>query len=160
MNIVEQALKNAVPERIKSHEKSVVVEGLPVTRTGTGGPFGYGHKGHTNVMAISWHMMVEFTLPLVACIVSNADYNFAALRSTKECVIAIPSRKLAYKVVDMGNCSGLDVDKFKRFSLTAAPAKQVAAPRITECFTNLECKVVNTRLVGEYNLFALEVVKA
>jgi flavin reductase (DIM6/NTAB) family NADH-FMN oxidoreductase RutF len=36
-------------------------------------------------------MMVEFTPPLVACIVSNADYSFTALRSTKECVIAIPS---------------------------------------------------------------------
>jgi flavin reductase (DIM6/NTAB) family NADH-FMN oxidoreductase RutF len=118
------------------------------------------HKGRVNVMAMSWHMMVEFTPPLVACIVSNADYSFAALRSTKECVIAIPSRKLARKVVGIGNCSGRDVDKFKRFSLTAAPAKQVAAPLVAECFANLECNVVNTLLVNEYNLFVLEVVKA
>ena len=118
------------------------------------------HKGRANVMAMSWHMMVEFTPPLVACIVSNADYSFAALRSTKECVIAIPSRKLARKVVGIGNCSGRDVDKFKRFSLTAVPAKQVAAPLVAECFANLECNVVNTRLVNEYNLFVLEVVKA
>jgi len=118
------------------------------------------HKGRANVMAMSWHMMVEFTPPLVACVVSSADYSFAALRSTKECVIAIPSRKLARKVVGIGNCSGRDVDKFKRFSLTAAPAKQVAAPLVAECFANLECKVVNARLVNEYNLFVLEVVKA
>jgi flavin reductase (DIM6/NTAB) family NADH-FMN oxidoreductase RutF len=52
------------------------------------------------------------------------------------------------------------VDKFKRFGLTAVPAKQVSAPLIAECFANLECKVVNTRLVGEYNLFVLEAVKA
>ncbi len=117
-------------------------------------------KGHANVMAMSWHMMVEFTPPLIACIVSNADYSFAALRSTKECVIAVPSRKLARKVVGVGNCSGEHVDKFKRFGLTAVPAKRVVAPLIAECFANLECKVVNTRLVGEYNLFVLEVVKA
>ncbi len=117
-------------------------------------------KGHANVMAMSWHMMVEFTPPLVACIVSNADYSFAALRSTKECVIAIPSRKLARKVVGVGNCSGQDVDKFKKFRLTAAPAKRVAAPLVAECFANLECKVVNTRLVSEYNLFVLEIVNA
>jgi flavin reductase (DIM6/NTAB) family NADH-FMN oxidoreductase RutF len=117
-------------------------------------------KGRANVMAMSWHMMVEFTPPLVACIVSNADYSFAALRSTKECVIAIPSLELARKVVGAGNCSGQDVDKFKRFGLTAVPAKQVSAPLIAECFANLECKVVNTRLVGEYNLFVLEAVKA
>jgi flavin reductase (DIM6/NTAB) family NADH-FMN oxidoreductase RutF len=117
-------------------------------------------KGRANVMAMSWHMMVEFTPPLVACIVSNADYSFAALRSTKECVIAIPSRKLARKVVSVGNYSGEDVDKFKRFGLTAVPAKHISAPLVDECFANLECKVVNTRLVSQYNLFVLEVVKA
>jgi flavin reductase (DIM6/NTAB) family NADH-FMN oxidoreductase RutF len=117
-------------------------------------------KGCANVMAMSWHMMVEFTPPLVACIVSNADYSFATLRSTKECVIAIPSRQLARKVVGIGNCSGRDTDKFKKFGLTAILAKQVAAPLVAECFANLECKVVNTRLVNEYNLFVLKVVKA
>ncbi len=117
-------------------------------------------KGHANVMAMSWHMMVEFTPPPVACIVSNADYSFAALRSTKECVISIPSRELARKVVGVGNCSGQDVDKFKKFGLTMAPAKSVTEPLVVECFPNLECKVVNSRLVGEHNLFILEVVKA
>lgn len=96
------------------------------------------HKGRANVMAMSWHMMVEFTPPLVACIVSNADYSFAALRSTKECVIAIPSRELARKVVGVGNCSGENMDKFKRFGLTAAPAKCITVPLIAECFANLE----------------------
>jgi len=49
-------------------------------------------EGRANVMAMSWHMMVEFTPPLVACVVSSADYSFAALRTTGECVIAIPCR--------------------------------------------------------------------
>jgi len=51
--------------------------------------------GKTNVMAMSWHMMVEFEPPLVACIVSSADYSFATLRATRECVIAIPTLELA-----------------------------------------------------------------
>src|SRR5664280_1355479 len=49
------------------------------------------YKSRANVMAMPWHMMVEFEPPLVACVVSNADYSFAALRATKECVIAIPA---------------------------------------------------------------------
>jgi predicted kinase len=53
------------------------------------------HKGHTNVMTMSWHMMVEFEPPLVA-----------------------------------------------------------------ECFANLECKVVDTRLASKFNLFILKVIKA
>lgn len=117
-------------------------------------------KGRANVMTMSWHMMVEFEPPLVACIVSGGDYSFAALRATRECVIGIPAVDLAPKVVQIGNCSGRDVEKFERFGLTPIPAARVAPPLISECFANLECKVVDTRLVNKYNLFVLEVLKA
>ncbi|MFG1347932.1 flavin reductase family protein [Xanthobacter autotrophicus DSM 431] len=118
------------------------------------------HNGHANVMTMSWHMMVEFTPPLIACIVSGADHSFAALRATKECVIAIPAVELAQKVVAVGNCSGRDVDKFATIGLTPQPAAMVGAPLVRECFANLECRVIDTRLVNRFNLFVLEVVKA
>ena len=117
-------------------------------------------KGRANVMAMSWHMMVEFEPPLIACIVSNAGYSHAALQATKECVIAIPALKMARKVVGIGNCSGRDVNKFERFGLSTAPAARVAPPLVAECFANLECKVADTRLVNKYNLYVLEVLKA
>jgi flavin reductase (DIM6/NTAB) family NADH-FMN oxidoreductase RutF len=111
-------------------------------------------------MTMSWHMMVEFKPPLVACIVSEANFSFAALRSTREAVIALPARGLADKVVKIGNCSGRDNDKFERFGLTSLPAHQVRPPLIKECFCNLECRVKDTRLVNRYNLFILEVLGA
>jgi flavin reductase (DIM6/NTAB) family NADH-FMN oxidoreductase RutF len=117
-------------------------------------------RGRPNVMTMSWHMMVEFEPPLVACVVSDANHSFAALRASAECVIAIPARKLAAKVVNVGNCSGRDIDKFKTFGLTAAPAERVAPPLVAECFANLECKVADKRLVNPYCLFVLEVLKA
>ena len=117
-------------------------------------------KGQPNVMAMSWHMMVEFEPPLVACVVSEADHSFAALRATRECVIAIPALALAPKVVQIGNSSGRDIDKFKAFGLTPVPALRVAPPLIAECFANLECRVADTHLVNKYNLFILEVLKA
>jgi flavin reductase (DIM6/NTAB) family NADH-FMN oxidoreductase RutF len=118
------------------------------------------HRGRANVMTMSWHMMVEFEPPLVACVVSEADHSFAALRATGECVIAVPAAKLAAKVVRVGNCSGRDTDKFATIGLTPRPARRVAPPLVAECFANLECKVVETRLVNKYNLFVLEVVQA
>jgi flavin reductase (DIM6/NTAB) family NADH-FMN oxidoreductase RutF len=117
-------------------------------------------KGRANVMTMSWHMMVEFEPPLVACVVSEADYSFAALRQTKECVIAVPALKLAPEVVKIGNCSGRDVDKFGKFGLTPLPAERVAPPLIGECFANLECRVADTGFMTKYNLFILEVLKA
>ena len=118
------------------------------------------HKGRANVMTMSWQMMVEFEPPQVACIVSNANHSFAALRATGECVIAIPAWRLAAKVVKVGNCSGRDIDKFAAFGLSTLPAARVAPPLIRECFANLECKITDKRLVNKYNLFILEVVKA
>ncbi|HVZ03073.1 MAG TPA: flavin reductase family protein [Dongiaceae bacterium] len=117
-------------------------------------------RGRPNVMTMSWHMMVEFTPPLVACVVSNGDFSFTALRKTRECVIAVPAVRLASKVVAVGNCSGRDTDKFAEIGLTPAAARLVAAPLVAECFANLECKVADTRLVNAYNIFILEVVKA
>ncbi len=117
-------------------------------------------NGRANLMTMSWHMMVEFEPPLVACVVSSADHSFAALRATRQCVIAVPAVELARKVVGVGNCSGRDRDKFAAFGLTALPAALVAPPLVGECFANLECKVADTSLVNQYNLFVLEVLKA
>ena len=117
-------------------------------------------QGRANVMAMSWHMMVEFVPPLVACVVSGADHSFEALRATGECVIAIPGVDLAETVVAVGNSSGRDIDKFQAFGLTPSAAALVAPPLIGECFANLECRVVEDALVDRHNLFVLEVIKA
>ena len=117
-------------------------------------------KGRANVMTMSWHMMVEFEPPLVACVVSSANYSFTALRAAGECVVAVPGVTLADKVAQAGNCSGRDIDKFAAIGLTRRPAKRVDPPLLAECIANLECRVSDTRLVTKYNLFILEVLAA
>ena len=117
-------------------------------------------KGRANIMAMSWHTMMEFEPPLVGCVISGRNYSFDILKKTKECVINIPTLELAEKVVGCGNTTGRDTDKFTTFGLTPATASCVKAPLITECYANLECRVADTRLVNTYNFFILEVVKA
>ena len=118
------------------------------------------HQGRMNVMAQSWHTMMEFEPPLVGCIVSGNNFSFEALRKTRECVINIPTADLADKVVAVGNSTGSKTDKFHAFGLTPQQASLVAAPLIAECYANLECRVADTRMVNRYNFFVLEVVKA
>lgn len=93
-------------------------------------------------MTMSWHMVMDFT-PLIACIVGPWDFSSSALRTTGECVIAIPTVDIIDKVVDIGNCSGRDIDKFKAFELTPLPAEKIKAPLIAECVANMECRVVD-----------------
>ena len=118
------------------------------------------HKGTANVMTMSWHTMMEFEPPLVGCVVSQNDFSFAALNATRQCALNIPTVELAAQVVGCGNASGAQVDKFAQFGLTQAPAALIGAPLIAECYANLECRVVDTRMKNRYNFFVLEVVKA
>ncbi|AOS83261.1 flavin reductase [Chlorobaculum limnaeum] len=131
-----------------------LVEPGPVVLLTTAG------KARPNVMAQSWHTMMEFEPPLVGCIVSDRNYSFDLLEASGECVIAIPSVELADKVVKCGNCSGAEIDKFATFGLTPVAATEVAAPLVAECFANLECRVVDDSMVDRYGLFVLEVVRA
>ncbi|MDD5250889.1 MAG: flavin reductase family protein [Rhodocyclaceae bacterium] len=118
------------------------------------------HKGKFDIMAQSWHTMLEFEPPQIASVVSNRNASFDSLKATRECVIAIPTVELSAAVVGCGNTSGRQVDKFAAFGLTAAAGACVAAPLIEECYANLECRVIDTRMVNRYGLFVLEVVKA
>lgn len=116
--------------------------------------------GRPNIMTMSWHTMMEFEPPLVGCVISNRNYSFETLKATRECVINIPTTELAKKVVACGNASGQRVDKFKAFGLTPVAASRVKAPLIAECYANLECKVIDQKLVAKYSFFVLEVVNA
>jgi flavin reductase (DIM6/NTAB) family NADH-FMN oxidoreductase RutF len=117
-------------------------------------------KDKTNIMTMSWHMMMEFEPPLVGCIISEQNYSFELLKKSKECVINIPTVELADKTVRCGNMSGRNQDKFQKLALSSLAASMVKAPLIAECYANLECKVVDTRMTNKYNMFVLEVVQA
>jgi len=117
-------------------------------------------RGRPNIMTMSWHTMIDFEPPVVGCVISDRNYSFSALKSTRECVINIPTVELAAQVVGCGNTSGRRIDKFKVFHLTPAPSSCVKPPLIAECYANLECKVVDTGMVSRYSLFVLEVLKA
>ena len=118
------------------------------------------NRSRANVMTLSWHMMMEFEPPLVGCILSARNYSFSLLMESRECVINIPTRELARQVVACGNCTGRRRDKFAALGLTPAPSKYVLPPLIRECFASLECRIADTRMVGRYYLFVLEVVHA
>lgn len=131
-----------------------LLEPGPVVLVSTAG------RRRPNIMAMSWHLMMEFEPPLVGCIISDRDHTFGLLKKSKECVINIPTVEIAEKVVGCGNTTGASTDKFQTFGLTPKPASAVGAPLIDECWANLECRVVDTRLVNSYCFFVMEVVKA
>jgi len=71
-------------------------------------------KGKTDIMALSWHIMIEFEPPVVRCVISNRRHTFSLVKATKECVINIPTVELAAQLVGCGNTSGRWVESSSR----------------------------------------------
>lgn len=136
-----------------------LIEPGPVLLVTTGS---LAEKSH-NVMTIGFHMMLQHESPtLIAASIGPWDHSYKSLKSNRECVLAIPSAQMATTVVDIGNCSGTDVDKWDAFGLTATPAKEIQAPLVgnQDILANVECVVEDTKLVGRYDLWVLKVVAA
>ena len=110
-----------------------------------------------NVMTISWTMVVDFT-PAFAITTGPWNYSYAALRRSRECVIAVPTVDLIDQVVGVGTCSGIDTDKFGKFGLTPLTGRHVRSPLIKECLANIECRVVD--IVRKHQIVVLEGVAA
>lgn len=116
------------------------------------------HDGkRSNVMTISWTMVVDFT-PRFAITTGDWNYSYRAIEKTRECVIAIPTVDMLDAVVGVGTCSGAETDKFAKFGLTPLPGKVVKAPLIKQCLANIECRVVE--IIRRYDIVVLDAVVA
>ena len=115
------------------------------------------HKRKKNLMTLSCHASLGFE-PTLGLALGPWNHSHAALKETGECVVAVPPANLLKTVVDIGNCSGLRVDKFKKFGLTARKAARVKAPLVADCLKNLECRVKD--YLEERHFFILEGVHA
>jgi flavin reductase (DIM6/NTAB) family NADH-FMN oxidoreductase RutF len=114
---------------------------------------------HANLMTNGFNMPVRHS-SAVALVVGEWDYSYRALAETGECVIAVPGRDILERAVDVGNTSGADLDKWERFGFTPLPAESVNAPLVDECFANIECTVLDDRLVADYDLWILRIERA
>ncbi len=117
-------------------------------------------KGETNIMTMGWHTVLEFTPALVGCVIASGNHSHEMIRRSGECVINLPTTKLADTVVGIGNTSGAEIDKFAQFDLTAETAGKVKAPLIGECHASFECRLHDDALIRRYDFFIFEVVKA
>ncbi|MDR2711298.1 MAG: flavin reductase family protein [Burkholderiales bacterium] len=112
------------------------------------------HDGRRdNIMTITWTMVLDFSASF-AITTGPWNYSYAALKKTKECVIAILTVDMLDTAVGIGTCSGREEDKFEKFGLTRAKAKHVRPSLIEQCLANIECRVVD--IIERYNIVILQ----
>jgi flavin reductase (DIM6/NTAB) family NADH-FMN oxidoreductase RutF len=104
----------------------------------------YKSNGKPNACLQSWATFVGNDNDFL-CIMANVNKNghmYKSIKATEEMVLNFPSADIFPKCVETIKNNGFDVDEITKSGLTLEKATMVNAPRIKECFLNLECKYV------------------
>lgn len=103
----------------------------------------YKSNGKSNVAMQSWLTFTndreEFFVLFGS--VNKHQHMYASVRETGCLVVNFPSREIFPACMSSIQNNGEDIDEIAASGLTSEPAVKVAAPRIKECFLNLECEL-------------------
>lgn len=110
-------------------------------------------KGKDNVFTVAWTGTVCSDPAMVSISVRPSRYSYQMIKDTKEFVINLTTRDLAYATDFCGVRSGRDIDKFQEMKLTKLPGTKVKAPLIAESPVNIECRVTQEIELGTHVMF-------
>lgn len=117
-----------------------------------------GLDGQKNIITIGWTGTICSDPPMVSISVRPERHSWQMLMDTREFVINLTTRKLAYATDFCGVKSGRDVDKFKELKLTAVSGTGTEAPMIAESPVNIECLVTQVIPLGTHDMFLAKVL--
>lgn len=104
----------------------------------------YKDNGRENACLQSWSAFVGDGGAFVCLLgsVSKRGHLLRTLRETGCCVLNFPSRDVYDRCAKTVEHNGYDEDEITAAGLTAERAVSVRAPRVAECFLNIECEVL------------------
>lgn len=104
----------------------------------------YKENGKENACLQSWSTFVGDNGEFICIIgaVSKHGHLYQTLHQKNCCVLNFPSRDIYDKCLETIKNNGYDVDEITQSGLTAEKAIKVNAPRIKECFLNIECDLL------------------
>ena len=81
---------------------------------------------------------------------------YSLINETKEFGLNLPTIELMETIAKVGTTHSDEVDKFAETGLTPLASKKISAPLISECFLNVECKVIQQFVTGDHTVFVAE----
>ena len=106
---------------------------------------GWKANGKENACLQSWASFVGTGPQDFICILSKVNrggHMYQSLKETGCCVLNFPDNALYPRCVKTIGNNGFDTDEITAAGLTAEPAQHVNAPRVAECFLNIECELL------------------
>lgn len=104
---------------------------------------GWKSNGKENACLQSWASFAGGGKDEFVCIlgaVTKGGHMYQSLKETGGCVLNFPSYDIYDRCIKTIGNNDFDTDEITAAGLTAEPAVKVKAPRIKECFLNMECE--------------------
>jgi flavin reductase (DIM6/NTAB) family NADH-FMN oxidoreductase RutF len=112
---------------------------------------GWKSNGKENACLQSWSTFVGGGINDFICIIANVGkggHTYQSLKETGVCVLNFPSSDVYDRCIKTIGNNQFEADEITAAGLTAEKAVKVNAPRIKECFLNIECE-----FLWEHELF-------
>lgn len=106
-----------------------------------------------NIITVAWCGTACTNPPMAYISVRPERYSYDIIKESKEFVINLVSKDLAFAADFCGVKSGRDVDKFAEMKLHELPSKYINAPGIEESPVNIECKLKEIIHLGSHDMF-------
>lgn len=115
-------------------------------------------KERPNIITVAWAGTVCSNPPMVSISIRKERYSYGIIRDTREFVLNLVTKELAYATDFCGVKSGRDTDKFQEMHLTPYSLEHINAPGILESPVNIACKVKDIISLGSHDMFLAEVL--
>lgn len=118
-----------------------------------------GTMDKANIVTIAWVTLLTSKPPTLGISVGQKGFSGEAIQRNKNFTVNIASADIMVESDFCGITSGNDIDKFENTGLTKMPSQIIESPIIKECPLNIECKLVDSNIVGATNHFVGEIVQ-
>lgn len=118
-----------------------------------------GNMTKANIVTIAWISVLSSKPPTIGISVGTKGLSGTLIRENGNFSVNIATAEIMKESDFCGITSGKDTDKFKKTGLTKTPSAIIESPIIQQCPLNLECKLVESRIIGTTNHFVGEVVE-
>lgn len=111
-----------------------------------------------NIITVAWCGTCCTNPPMAYVSIRPERYSYDIIKETREFVINLTTKDLAFATDLCGVKSGKDMDKFNETGLTPQASQHISAPGILESPVNIECKVREILPLGSHHMFLADVV--
>ncbi|MBC8315630.1 MAG: flavin reductase family protein [Bacteroidales bacterium] len=118
-----------------------------------------GNMTKANIITIAWITMHTGKSPTLGIAVGTRGYSGEQIRANMNFTVNIATVDIMKEADFCGITSGREVDKFKATGFTKLPSTYIESPIIKECPVNLECRLVESNMVGPTNHFVGEILE-